>query len=373
MESIGQLAGGVAHDFNNLLTIINGYSSLILNDFKEDDPIYMDVKEILNAGERASKLTNQLLAFSRKQVFKLEIFCLNEIIGDLEKMLKRLLGEDIHIETVLDENLATVYADLSQVEQVIINLAVNARDAMPQGGNLTIETKNITLEKEYYQTHPQVLPGDYVLIAISDTGEGIDHDTQQRIFEPFFTTKSTGKGTGLGLATVYGIVKQSGGFIWVYSEVGKGTTFKVYLPVTTKEKTERKLQEKSSGSLRGNETILLVEDENELRKFASKVLKEYGYLILEAKNGGEAYLISEQYTKQIDLIITDVVMPLMSGRQFVDKLSKIRTDFKVIYMSGYTDNVILHHGVLEKGINFINKPFSPKSLLKEVRRVLDTK
>ena len=243
MESIGQLAGGVAHDFNNLLTIINGYSSLILNDFKEDDPIYMDVKEILNAGERASKLTNQLLAFSRKQVFKLEIFCLNEIIGDLEKMLKRLLGEDIHIETVLDENLATVYADLSQVEQVIINLAVNARDAMPQGGNLTIETKNITLEKEYYQTHPQVLPGDYVLIAISDTGEGIDHDTQQRIFEPFFTTKSTGKGTGLGLATVYGIVKQSGGFIWVYSEVGKGTTFKVYLPVTTKEKTERKLQE----------------------------------------------------------------------------------------------------------------------------------
>ena len=372
MESIGRLAGGVAHDFNNLLTVINGYATLIMNDLHKNDPIYADTKEILHAGERASRLTQQLLAFSRKQIFRLENFCLNEVILDLEKMLCRLLGEDIQIATILDENLAGIRADMGQVEQVIINLAVNARDAMPQGGHLTIETQNVTLDREYAEARPQVAPGNYVLLAISDTGEGMDQERQGRIFEPFFTTKGVGKGTGLGLATVYGILKQSGGFIWVYSEVGKGTTFKVYFPVSGEAKTDHKPQEKLSISLRGDETILLVEDENGVRNLALRTLKEKGYRVLVAKNGGEALLICEEQSEPIDLIVTDVVMPHMSGKQFVAKISKNRPDIKVIYTSGYTDNVIVYHGILDEEINFIHKPFSPNTLLQEVRKVLDT-
>jgi len=329
------------------------------------------LEQIRIAGERAAKLTTQLLAFSRKQMLRIEIISINDVILDLEKMLQRMIGEDVNLNIIYDQQLNPVKADRGQIEQIIINIVVNAKDAMPQGGNLTIETQKVKITDEYITTHPQISPGDYTMIAITDSGIGMDKKTQDRIFEPFFTTKEKGKGTGLGLSPVYGIVKQSGGYIWVYSEPGQGTTFKIYLPSVFEKIEEKENNIRIPVSYEGTETILLVEDEDAVRDLAHKVLQENGYQVLDAKNGGEALLIYEEYSKPIDLIITDVVMPMMSGKKLIKRLEKLKSVAKVIYVSGYTDDVIVHHGILEEGINFVQKPFSPISLLKEVRRVLD--
>jgi two-component system, cell cycle sensor histidine kinase and response regulator CckA len=371
MEAIGQLAGGIAHDFNNLLTAIIGYSDLSLMPLKAGDPLRHYVGEIKKAGERAAELTRQLLAFSRKQVLQPKVLDLNTVVADLEKMLQRLIGEDIKLRTVLDPELGNIKADPGQIEQVIMNLAVNARDAMPTGGKLTIETSNVYFDEEYSTLHIGVTPGAYIMLAVSDTGTGMDAATQARIFEPFFTTKEVGKGTGLGLSTVYGIVKQSGGNIWVYSEPGWGTTFKVYLTRVGEDAQRYKQNGAPEKVFRGTETILLAEDEDVVRKLARQVLEMYGYRVLEANNGGGALLICERYEEPIDLLITDVVMPEMSGRTLSDRLSQIRPEMRVLYMSGYTDNAIIHKGVLDEAANFIQKPFAPDVLARKIREVLD--
>lgn len=370
MEAIGRLAGGIAHDFNNILTVIKGVCQLSLLDLREADPLYAHLKEIERSVERAADLTRQLLAFSRKQIMDLEVFDLNRVIRDLYKMLRRILGEDIELETFLTEDLGRVKADLSQLEQVIVNLTVNARDAMPKGGKLTIETANVELNEEYARKHIGVQPGRYVMLSISDTGVGMTKEVQERIFEPFFTTKEMGKGTGLGLSTVYGIVKQSGGNIWVYSEPGEGTTFKIYLPRVDEPLSGQK--EEVIGEIPGGrETILVVEDEETVRKLAVRLLKRQGYKVLEASGGGEAFVLCEKYKEPIHLILSDVVMPGMSGREVVERLQKIHPEAKVLYMSGYTDNVIVHHGILEEGIEFLQKPFTLEGLARKVREVLD--
>ncbi|OLE53661.1 MAG: hypothetical protein AUG51_12435 [Acidobacteria bacterium 13_1_20CM_3_53_8] len=371
LEAVGRLAGGIAHDFNNLLTAIMGYSDLALRRLGADDPLRANLEEIRKAGLRATSLTSQLLAFSRKQVLQPKVLNLNSIISETEKMLKRLIGEDVELRAVLDPSLGQVKADPGQMVQVIMNLVVNARDAMPEGGKLTIETKNVYLDKKYASQHVAVEPGHYVMIAVSDTGHGMIPETQAHIFEPFFTTKEMGKGTGLGLSTVYGIVKQSGGNIWVYSEAYKGTTFKVYLPrVDEQVETERFLLEKSE-SHRGSETILLVEDEELVRGLVYDTLELEGYKVLVANNGKEALRIGEEYRSEIHLVITDVVMPEMGGRALAEGIARLRTGIKVLYMSGYTDDAIVHHGVLDKGVNFIQKPFAPDALVKRVREALD--
>jgi len=370
MEAIGQLAGGIAHDFNNLLTAITGYSDLTLRKLQPADPLIRNVEEIRRAGERASSLTRQLLAFSRKQVLQPIVLNLNVVIAGLENMLQRVIGEDIELRTELDAQLGSVKADPGQIEQVILNLAVNARDAMPQGGKLTIETQSVYLEKEYAKQHISVSPGPYVILAVTDTGTGMDEETQRRIFEPFFTTKEVGKGTGLGLSTAYGIVKQSGGNIWVYSEVGHGTTFKVYLPRIGEVAEEYEPTVMTSERVEGTETILVAEDEEMVRKLAVQVLELYGYQVLEAANGGAALLICERHEGPIDLLITDVIMPEMSGRELADRLSQVRPDMKVLYMSGYANGAIGHRGVLEEDARFIQKPFTPDSLAHKVREVL---
>lgn len=371
MEAIGQLAGGVAHDFNNILTVIKGVCQLSLLDIKEGDPLYENLKEIERSAERAANLTRQLLAFSRKQILEPQVLNLNGLIKDLDKMLHRLLGEDIEIAIFLEEGLGRVRVDPGQIEQVIINLSVNARDAMPRGGKLTIETTNMELDEEYARRHISVKPGSYVMLSISDTGVGMRPEIKERIFEPFFTTKKMGKGTGLGLSTVYGIVKQSGGNIWVYSEPGHGTTFKIYLP-RVDEPLEKPQKEAMGEIPKGSETILVVEDEETVRKLAVRLLKKQGYEVLEAQDGGRAFMLCEEYREPIHLILTDVVMPGMSGRKLVERLKEIHPEAKALYMSGYTDNVILHHGILEKGIEFIQKPFTLESLSRKVREVLDT-
>ncbi len=370
MEAVGQLAGGIAHDFNNLLTAITGYSELSLRRLQAEDPLHRNIKEIKKAGERAASLTRQLLAFSRKQVLQPKVLALNSIISDVEKMLRRLIGEDIELRTVLEPQLGSVKADPGQIEQVLLNLAVNARDAMPQGGKLTIETANVYLDGEYAAQHIAVKPGHYVMLAVSDTGCGMDEKTQARIFEPFFTTKEAGKGTGLGLSTVYGIVKQSGGNIWVYSEVGRGTTFKVYLPRVDEGAQEHMRSAEPEDAVQGTGVILLAEDEHMVRKLAREVLEMCGYKVLEAANGGAALLICERHQESIDLLITDVIMPEMGGRELATRLSQLRPEMKVLYMSGYTDNAIVHQGVLDEGANFIQKPFSPQTLASKVREVL---
>ena len=370
MEAVGQLAGGIAHDFNNLLTAITGYSELSLRRLQAEDPLHRNIKEIKKAGERAASLTRQLLAFSRKQVLQPKVLALNSIISDVEKMLRRLIGEDIELRTVLEPQLGSVKADPGQIEQVLLNLAVNARDAMPQGGKLTIETANVYLDGEYAAQHIAVKPGHYVMLAVSDTGCGMDEKTQARIFEPFFTTKEAGKGTGLGLSTVYGIVKQSGGNIWVYSEVGRGTTFKVYLPRVDEGAQEHMRSAEPEDAVPGTGVILLAEDEHMVRKLAREVLEMCGYKVLEAANGGAALLICERHQESIDLLITDVIMPEMGGRELATRLSQLRPEMKVLYMSGYTDNAIVHQGVLDEGANFIQKPFSPQTLASKIREVL---
>lgn len=369
MEAVGRLASGVAHDFNNLLTIISGYSELLLEHPSTVEPLQGYVNEIRNASGRASSLTRQLLAFSRQQVLAPRVLDLNAIVSNVGKMLKRLIGEDVDLVTILAESLWPVKADPGQIEQVLLNLAVNARDAMPNGGKLTIQTANVEMEKGYSQRHLLVLPGPYVLLTFSDTGCGMDAQTQARVFEPFFTTKEKGKGTGLGLAMVYGIVKQSGGYIWVYSEVGKGTTFKIYLPRSV-EVVESEPRRDGVMAQQGTETLLLVEDEDAVRLLVRSVLEEKGYRVLEARGGEEALKLSEQCGGPIELLVTDVVMPQMSGPELAGRLAKSRPQIKVLYISGYTDSAVLNQGVLDSGAALLQKPFSPQALARKVREVL---
>ncbi len=369
MEAIGRLAGGVAHDFNNMLMVILGSCDLVLCGMDGSSPMYEKVEVIREAAERASSLTRQLLAFSRRQILEPKVVDLNDIVINTEKMLRRLIGEDIELNVVLDPGLGRVKADPSQMEQVIVNLALNARDAMPQGGCLTIEITNAELDDEYARGHVSVVPGAYVMLAVSDTGPGMDEETKAKVFEPFFTTKE--KGTGLGLATVYGIVKQSGGNIWCYSEPGKGTTFKIYLPQVEEEVAESSVEPGELAVLEGGaETLLVTEDDDAVREIAVSILRSAGYKVLEAANGDEALEVYKRYGGPVDLLITDVVMPGMSGRKLAERLGAMCPGIKVLYMSGYTDNIIAHHGVLDEGMKFIQKPFSRSDLLKRVRRVL---
>jgi len=370
MEAVGRLAGGVAHDFNNLLTIIVGYCQLMLGSPEIDEEQRSKVEEIKKAGDRAALLTRQLLAFSRKQVLTPQVLDLNTVIGNLQKMIERLIGEDIELETIRHPQLDLVKADPGQVEQIIMNLAVNARDAMPEGGKLTIETANVEFDELYAHSHLPSLPGHYVMIAVSDTGTGMDRETQKHIFEPFFTTKELGKGTGLGLATVYGIVKQSGGFIWVYSEPGMGSTFKIYLPRVQEEEQSPASGKLEPDQLRGSETILIAEDEDSLRLLMRGILQRHGYKVLEATNGKDALCISERYEGPIHLLLADVVMPQMSGRELAHRITAARPELRVLYISGYTDNAIIHHGVLDPNTAFLQKPFSPDALAKKIRLVL---
>jgi PAS domain S-box-containing protein len=371
MESIGRLAGGVAHDFNNLLTVISNYAELASGKLHPGDPLGRYLEEILKAGDRAANLTRQLLAFSRKQVLEPVVLNLNEAIVNIEKMLRRLIGEDIELVTALAGNLGNVKADPGQIEQVIMNLAINVRDAMPRGGRLTIETANVDLDDEYAGRHVAVTPGAYVVLSVSDDGCGMDDAVKARIFEPFFTTKETGKGTGLGLATVYGIVKQSGGNIWVYSEPGRGTTFKLYFPRELSAVEAYSWTVKKAVRARGDETILVVEDDNSVRYLAKEILEMSGYHVMAVANGGEALLTCERYEGAIRLVLTDVIMPQMSGRELGERLAVIHPEIKILFMSGYTDNAIVHHGVLDAGVNFIGKPFNAAGLTLKVREVLD--
>ena len=373
MEAIGRLAGGVAHDFNNLLTVIFGSSDFLLEDLSVDDRHRRDVEDIKRAAQRAAALTRQLLAFSRQQVLAPQVLDLNALIADLEKMLRRLIEEDVEFRTVLAPDLGVVRADPGQLEQVIMNLAVNARDAMPQGGKLTVETANMDLDDAYAQAHVPVVPGRYVMLAVSDTGVGMDTQVKAHIFEPFFTTKEKGKGTGLGLATVYGIVKQSDGYIWVYSEPGHGTTFKIYLPRVEAAAESLAPKPISPTLLRGSETVLLVEDEDIVRNLTLRVLAAHGYSVLAAADGQEALRLADRHKGPIHLLLTDVVMPNMSGRQLAERVVSARRETKVLYLSGYTDDAIVHHGVLEPGIAFLQKPFTPIGLARKVREVLDAR
>ncbi len=372
MEAIGMLAGGVAHDFNNLLTVILGNAQLASMNVVKDESLRKRIEEIKKAGEKAASLTRQLLAFSRKQIVQPKLLDINEVINEMEKMLKHMIGENIDFQTVLGPELWKICADPGQINQIIMNMVINSRDAMLRGGGLTIETANADLNENYFCEHGiKEVPGHYVMLAVSDTGSGMDKETQEHIFEPFFTTKEVGQGTGLGLSTIYGIVKQNNGFIWVYSEPGKGTTFKVYLPKVKDVEPEEKEQTPVDDS-GGSETVLIVEDNDNLRKFAQRALQMYGYRILDAENGEDALRVCGEYEGQIDLMITDVVMPKMGGREAAERLQHLYPQIKVIYMSGYTDNTIVHYGVLAPELNFIQKPFTPKGLARKVRETLES-
>jgi two-component system cell cycle sensor histidine kinase/response regulator CckA len=371
MEAVGQLAGGVAHDFNNLLTVIMSYSAMLMERLDPANSDREDVKEIAAAADRAAALTRQLLAFSRQQVMQPRVINVNAVIGDLEKMLGRLIGEDIELVTALDPHLATIFADPGQLEQVLMNLAVNARDAMPGGGRLTISTSNSELREESGSGTLHAVDGDYVMLAVGDTGTGMTREVQQRLFEPFFTTKESGRGTGLGLATVYGIVNQSGGELYVYSEIGEGSTFKVYFPRFTARAAERPLDIKSKESPRGSETVLLVEDDANLRGLVARVLNKCGYNVIVAAGGLDALAIAFKPETLIHAVITDVVMPGMNGRELVDRLIKSRPKIASLLMSGYTDDEVLRRGVLHGGTAFLQKPFTPDQLARKVRDVLD--
>jgi nitrogen-specific signal transduction histidine kinase len=372
MEAIGRLAGGIAHDFNNLMTVISGYSQLSLLELKEGDKLKENIEEVQRATQRATDLTRQLLAFGRRQIMDMKVIDLNILLQDLDKMLRRVIGEDIQLVTLLADDLGRVKTDPGQIEQVILNLAVNARDAMPSGGKLILETENVDLDQGYARAHVGVTPGPYVMFSMTDTGCGMSPEVKEHIFEPFFTTKEKGKGTGLGLSTVYGIVKQSGGNIWAYSEPDRGATFKIYLPRVDeplKEIRERVLSEEIP---RGSETILAVEDEEKVRKLAVQILKSQGYTVLEASHGEEAMKVAKEHGGDgIHLLLTDVVMPGMSGSELAKSLGLLLPKMKVLYMSGYTDNAIVHHGVLEEGVNYIQKPFTVDALARKVREVLD--
>ncbi|MCL4301117.1 MAG: PAS domain S-box protein [Anaerolineae bacterium] len=370
MESVGRLAGGIAHDFNNLLTVIRGYCDLMQPHLPNGNPLLKDLEQIRRAAERAAALTRQLLAFSRKQMLAPTTLDLNDLMTNLHKMLGRLIGEDINLVLVLQPGLWTVKADPGQIEQVIINLAANARDAMPIGGMLTIETRNVHLDDSYLKTHPEAPTGSCVMLAVTDTGHGIDASSRAHVFEPFFTTKEVGQGTGLGLATAYGIIKQSGGDILVYSEVGHGTTFKIYLPAS-ETVPDVVVPRTPPVSHAGTETILLVEDEEEVRNLVGRTLQGAGYTVLEARHGGEALSLAGQYQEPIDLLLTDVIMPQMSGRELAEQLTVFRPRMKVLFISGYTDDAVVRHGVLAAEVEYLSKPFSPSLLVSKVRQVLD--
>jgi two-component system cell cycle sensor histidine kinase/response regulator CckA len=372
MEAIGSLAGGVAHDFNNLLSVILSYTSLMVDELKPSDPLRADIEEVHKAGLRATVLTSQLLAFSRHQMLRPIVLDLNRIVSELETMLGRLLREDIQLTLLPAPRAGNVYADAGQIEQVITNLVVNARDAMPNGGSLTIETAFVVLDESYAAAHVGVLAGPYISMAVTDTGTGMDAATLERIFEPFFTTKDSTKGTGLGLSTVYGIIQQSGGHIHVDSEVGKGTTFTIYLPRTDRLIASELRAIVPLSTLRGTETILLVEDEEQVLAVMRAILRKHGYNVLEARNGGEAFLACEQFPGGIDLLLTDVVMPRMSGRQLAERLLRLRPAMKVLYVSGYADDAIVYHGVPAAGVAFLQKPVLPATLLEKIRQLLDS-
>ena len=370
MEAVGRLAGGVAHDFNNMLTVIAGYNRMILDELSTLDPLRGYAEEILKAADRAGALTNQLLAFSRRQIMQTRIVGLNEAVGQTESMLRRLIGEDIQIIMSLSHDAGNIRCDPHHIEQAIVNLALNARDAMPGGGRIIIETSNVQIDDTYVKTHMGVTPGDFVMVAVSDTGEGMDSATKQSIFEPFFTTKKRGKGTGLGLATVYGTVKQCGGDIWVYSEPGQGTTFKLYFPRVTDAVTSGSAREPEAAKPNGGETVLLVEDEEQVRDLTARMLKNLGYDVLIATSGEDALRIGQHHAGKITLLISDVVMPSMSGKQVADALVGLRPGIKVLYLSGYTENTVVHHGVLDSNVDFLPKPFTREALSQKVHEII---
>ena len=369
MEAVGRLAGGIAHDFNNLLSVIVGYTYVLQSSLPNDETMKEAAEQVMNAADKASSLTRQLLAFSKRQVLQAEVINLNDILSGMEKMLPRVIGEDVEIRTVRTPHIKRVKADPGQIEQVIMNLVVNARDAMPEGGKLTIETTDVHFDVRDAAMH-NVRPGDYVLLAVSDTGIGMDAETRARIFEPFFTTKEAGRGTGLGLATVYGIVNQSGGHIWVYSEVGKGTTFKIYFPATAAEPEPSRISHEPQLALAGHETILLVEDEASLRSLIEQVLSSQGYKVLVATMGEAALDLVRRHKGKIDILITDVVMPKMGGQLLAEQLAQSHPEMKIVFMSGYTNNALLHNESLPEGALFLQKPFTPDVLLRKVREAL---
>ena len=373
MEAIGRLAGGIAHDFNNMMTAIIGYSEMLKMDKSLTRDSKQKIEEILKSAERIANLTQQILAFSRKQTLQPRIISINRLISETEEMLCRLIGEDIELETRLEPELWRVKADQSQIEQVIMNLSVNARDAMPDGGKLIIETKNVHIDVNNLEEPEGADIGDYVLLSESDTGYGLDEEAKEHIFEPFFTTKEVGKGTGLGLSTVYGIVKQSGGYITVDSEVDKGTIFNIYLPRVKRKDEDYTEEVVLTESERGTETILVVEDEDVVKKMTCDALRYFSYTVIEAGNGREAIeAIEEHGSENIDLLITDVIMPEMSGKELTERLFNKGTELKVLYISGYTDDVVVHHSPLEEGASFLQKPFSPRTLAHKVREILKT-
>jgi len=371
MEAIGQLAGGVAHDFNNLLSVILGYTVLAIDGLPEGAPLRADLEEIAKAARRANELTRQLLAFSRKQVLRPRIIDLNRIVAGLERMLRRVVGDDVSVAFHGAPDLGKTLADPGQMEQVLVNLVVNSRDAMPLGGTITLETRNSELSAEYAAERAGVRPGSYVELSVKDTGTGMDAATRAHIFEPFFTTKAQGKGTGLGLSTVWGIVRQSGGHVDVESEPGQGTTFRLYLPRVAGDVEEARAEPKSAAALRGTETVLLVEDDEQVRVFVRDVLRRHGYRVLEAQNAGEALLIGEQQLEPAELLVTDVVLPRVGGRELTARLRRTWPDLKVLYVSGYTHDTVVDQGVLESGAPFLSKPIMPEELLARVRQVLD--
>jgi len=370
MEAVGRLAGGVAHDFNNLLTAIFGYADLLTEEFPAGSPARQDLEEIRKAATRAAALTRQLLAFSRQQVLAPVVLSVNDLVDDVDKMLRRLVGEDVELRLTLARDAGNLRADPGQLQQVIMNLVVNARDAMPTGGKLLIETADAELTEQYAELHQAVIPGRYVMLAVSDTGVGMDAQTKARIFEPFFTTKEKGKGTGLGLSTVYGIVKQSGGYVWVYSEPGHGTTFKVYLP-RVDAPAEPQAPPREAATVTGTETILLAEDDEILRPLTKGLLAKLGYTVLEAESAEQALAVAGARQGPIHLLVADVVMPGASGRELARRLAQSRPETRVLYVSGYTDDAIVHHGMLEPGLKFLQKPFTPAALARKVREVLD--
>jgi len=370
MEAIGRLAGGVAHDFNNILTVITGYCELLLQKIGKDSPMCGELEQIRQAGDRAALMTQQLLAFSRKQIIEPKVMRLDRLVTEVLAMLTRLIGEDIELQAITGKSPGSVKIDPGQFQQILMNLVVNARDAMPEGGKIVIETANVDLDEDYCALHPYVVPGRFVMLSVSDTGKGMSNEVKAHIFEPFFTTKERGSGTGLGLATAYGAVKQSGGSIEVYSEVGSGTTFKIYLPrVEGEEKTVKDARLVNLPG--GAETVLLVEDEDIVRDLCSRILGNLGYRVVQARNGDEALALVMGYGERIDLLLTDVVMPGMSGRELATQLVLRHPEMKVLFMSGYTDDAIVHHGILDEGVSFIGKPYTPSALAGKVREVLD--
>ena len=370
MQAIGELAGGVAHDFNNLLMVVKGHAQLLLQRMPKDASLHHSVEQMEKAADRAASLTRQLLAFSRKQVLQPRVLDMNDVVGGMIKMFSRVIGENIEMAFVPGANLGRTKADPGQIEQVLLNLVVNARDAMPDGGRLTIETANVELDQAYAAGHVGVEPGPYIMLTVTDTGCGMDAETQSRIFEPFFTTKEAGKGTGLGLATVYGIVKQSGGYIWVYSEVGCGSTFKIYLPQVAEEVEAPVVTSETGGSLAGTETILFVEDEQSVRELVRDYLRGEGYSVLDAGDGIEALQVAAAHNGPIHILVTDVVMPRLSGRDLAARLSAERRNLKILFISGYTDDTVVRHGVLDGGVAFLQKPFNLKALAEKIREVL---